>query len=248
MENRIEVIGFDADDTLWINETYYLETEQEFCRLMSEYRESNEEISAELFKTETANMPLYGYGIKAFTLSLVETALRISSNRVPQSTIEKIIDLGKEQLAKPLVLLDDVRDTLEQLSRDYRLIVVTKGDLLDQERKLQKSGLETYFHHIEIMSDKKESDYRRLLGHLDIEPVQFMMVGNSLRSDIIPVLGIGGHAVYVPFHTTWEHEHADEESITSAKFRKIERISQVSRVVRDIRRPLAEIGTASRNT
>jgi len=248
MGNDIAVIGFDADDTLWINETYYLETEQEFCRLMAEYRESTEEISAELFKTETANMPLYGYGIKAFTLSLVETALRVSGNQVPQSVIKRIVDLGKKQLSKPLVLLDDVRNTLEHLNRGYRLIVVTKGDLLDQERKLQKSGLETYFHHIEIMSDKRESDYRRLLRHLDIEPAQFMMVGNSLRSDIIPVLGIGGYAVYVPFHTTWEHEHADEESITSPKFRKIERISQVSRVVRDIERPFAEIGTASLNT
>jgi len=244
MEDGIEVIGFDADDTLWINETYYLETEQEFCRLLSEYGEGSE-ISAELFRTETANMKLYGYGIKAFTLSLVETALRISNRKVPQSTIEKILALGKEQLDKPLVLLDDVRDTLAGLNRDYRLIVVTKGDLLDQERKLRKSGLETYFHHIEIMSDKKDSDYLRLLGHLDIEPGQFMMVGNSLRSDIIPVLDLGGYAVYVPFHTTWEHEHADEESITSPRFRKVEKISQVSGIVNDIESPLEQPGTSS---
>ena len=244
MGDGIEVIGFDADDTLWINETYYLETEQEFCRLLAEYGEGSE-ISAELFRTETANMKLYGYGIKAFTLSLVETALRISNRKVPQSTIEKILALGKEQLDKPVVLLDDVRDTLAGLNRDYRLIVVTKGDLLDQERKLQKSGLETYFHHIEIMSDKKDSDYLQLLGHLDIEPGQFMMVGNSLRSDIIPVLDLGGYAVYVPFHTTWEHEHADEESITSPRFRKVEKISQVSGIVDDIERPLEQSGTTS---
>ena len=231
MDKGIEVIGFDADDTLWINETYYLETENEFCRLLAEYRDSSQEISAELYKTETANMRLYGYGIKAFTLSLVETALRISNNKVPQAVISKIINLGKEQLDKPLVLLDDVKNVLDHLSRDYRLIVVTKGDLLDQERKLRNSSLESYFHHIEIMSDKKESDYRKLLKHLDIEPGQFMMVGNSLRSDIIPVLAIGGYAVYVPFHTTWEHEEADEKSITSPRFRKIEKISQVAGVI-----------------
>jgi len=231
MGREIEVIGFDADDTLWINETYYLETEQEFCRLLAEYRGSSEEISAELFKTETANMELYGYGIKAFTLSLVETALRISNNRVSQATIEKIIRLGKAQLSKPLVLLDDVEQVLSRLSRSFRLIVVTKGDLLDQERKLRKSDLESFFHHIEIMSDKKESDYRKLLRHLDIEPRQFMMVGNSLRSDIIPVLGIGGYAVYVPFHTTWEHETADESSISGPRYRKISRISQVAEIV-----------------
>ncbi len=231
MDKGIEVIGFDADDTLWINETYYLETENEFCRLLAEYRDNSQEISSELYKTETANMALYGYGIKAFTLSLVETALKISNNRVPQAVIEKIINLGKAQLTKPLVLLDNVKNVLDHLSRDYRLIVVTKGDLLDQERKLRKSSLEKYFHHIEIMSDKKESDYRKLLKHLDIEPAQFMMVGNSLRSDIIPVLGIGGYAVYVPFHTTWEHETADENSITSSRFRKIEKISQVADVI-----------------
>ena len=231
MDKRIEVIGFDADDTLWINETYYLETENEFCRLLAKYRDTSQEISAELYKIETANMRLYGYGIKAFTLSLVETALKISSNKVPQDIIEKIINLGKAQLDKPLVLLDNVKNVLGKLSRNYRLIVVTKGDLLDQENKLRKSSLEKYFHHIEIMSDKKESDYCKLLKHLDIEPAQFMMVGNSLRSDIIPVLEIGGYAVYVPFHTTWEHETADENSITSSRFRKIERISQVAEVI-----------------
>lgn len=230
MDKGIEVIGFDADDTLWINETYYLETENEFCRLLAEYGESAK-ISAELYKTETSNMRLYGYGIKAFTLSLVETALRISNNKVPQDVISKIINLGKEQLDKPLVLLDEVKNVLDHLSQDYRLIVVTKGDLLDQERKLRNSSLEKYFHHIEIMSAKKESDYRKLLKHLDIEPGQFMMVGNSLRSDIIPVLAIGGYAVYVPFHTTWEHEEADENSITSPRFRKIEKISQVAGVI-----------------
>lgn len=231
MEKGIEVIGFDADDTLWINEPFYLETESEFCRLLAEYRESSREISAELYKTETANMGLYGYGIKAFTLSLVETALRISDNKVPQVIIEKIITLGKAQLNKPLVLLDNVKSVLDHLSKNYRLIVVTKGDLLDQERKLRESSLEKYFHHIEIMSDKKESDYRKLLNHLDIEPRQFMMVGNSLRSDIIPVLNIGGYAVYVPFHTTWEHEAADESNINSSRFRKIEKISQVAGII-----------------
>lgn len=201
----IKVIGFDADDTLWVNETYFQETEEKFRRLMSPYVDA-ETASAELYQTEMQNMPLYGYGVKAFILSVIETSIRISSGNVQASTIEQIIAIGKDQLSKPVELLDGVEEALNTLAETYRLIVVTKGDLLDQEQKLRRSGLEHLFHHVEIMSDKTEREYTQLLKHIDTAPEAFMMIGNSVRSDIIPPLQLGCYAVHVPFHTTWEHE------------------------------------------
>jgi len=220
MSNKIKVIGFDADDTLWVNEPYYRETEDKFCDLLKDYLPKSK-IEEELFKTEIDNLELYGYGIKAFTLSLVETALRISDSRVPASTINTIIELGKQQLNQPNHLLDGVNQVLETLKLKYKLIVATKGDLLDQERKLKNSNLIQYFHHIEIMSDKQEGNYKDLLKHLDIEPQEFLMVGNSLKSDILPVLKLGGYGVYIPFHITWQHEHIDENEVSNSKFFKL---------------------------
>ncbi|WP_372935559.1 HAD family hydrolase [Seonamhaeicola sp.] len=202
---NIKVIGFDADDTLWVNETYFREAEEAFCKLLSEYETPNK-IDQELFKMEMNNLNLYGYGVKAFVLSMVESALELSNNNVSNITIEKILNIGKNMLNKPVELLDGVEDVLKELSKKYRLILATKGDLLDQERKLEKSGLTNYFHHIEVLSDKKEANYSKLLSHLDVEPSQFLMIGNSLRSDVLPIVNIKAHAIHVPFHTTWEHE------------------------------------------
>ncbi len=202
----IKVIGFDADDTLWVNEPYYQETEKQFCELLSDFLPAKV-LSKELFKTEMDNLELYGYGAKGFMLSMIETALRISNQQLNPELIDEIIRLGKELLEKPIVLLDGVQEVLDKLRKNYKLIVATKGDLLDQERKLSKSGLSNYFHHIEIMSDKKAEDYSKVLAHLDCVPDQFLMIGNSLKSDILPVLELGGHAIHVPFHTTWAHEH-----------------------------------------
>lgn len=226
MSNKIKVIGFDADDTLWENEPYYRKTEDEFCELLKDYL-PKEKITQELFKTEINNLELYGYGIKAFTLSLVETAIRISNSKVPASTIESIIELGKEQLNKPNHLLDGVNEVLESLKKHYKLIVATKGDLLDQERKLKNSNLLQYFHHIEIMSDKQEGNYKYLLKHLDIEPSEFLMVGNSLKSDIVPVLNLGGYGVFIPFHVTWQHEHVDENEVSNPQFYKINSLTDL---------------------
>ena len=159
MRNKVKIIAFDADDTLWENESYFQETEAEFCKLLEKYLPS-EEISKELFKTEMQNMPIYGYGIKAFTLSLIETALRITNNKAEGEIIEQILNLSKELLNKDVVVLDGVKQVLAELQGKYKLVVATKGDLLDQERKLHKSGLEKYFHHIEIMSDKQIADYQ----------------------------------------------------------------------------------------
>ena len=222
---HIKAIAFDADDTLWVNEPYFQETERKFCALMEDYLPQHT-TSQELFKTEMQNMTLYGYGVKAFILSMIETAIRISGNMLPADVIEKVIQYGKEHLDKPIELLDDVEHVLRSLNGKYRIVVATKGDLLDQERKLRKSGLEGYFHHTEIMSDKKESDYLKLIRHLDITPDQFLMIGNSIKSDVLPVLGIGGHAVHVPFHVTWAHEHV-EHQITHENFRQVESLSEI---------------------
>ncbi|RYG00158.1 MAG: HAD family hydrolase, partial [Chitinophagaceae bacterium] len=165
MKNQITVIAFDADDTLWVNEPYFRETEEQFAGLLEDFMPRHS-ILAELYKTEIANLPLYGYGIKGFVLSMMETVLNITLGKIDPIIMGKAIELGKEMLNKPVVLLEGVEDVLKTLHGQYRLVVATKGDLLDQQRKLTKSGLDHYFHHIEIMSDKQESDYRKLLKHL----------------------------------------------------------------------------------
>lgn len=201
----IKVIAFDADDTLFINEPYFEETEKKFCGIMEAYL-SHQSLSQELFRTQINNLPLYGYGIKGYVLSMIETAVKVSNGTVSVKCIEKITELGKELIQKPIVLLEGVEETLKALQPHYKLVVATKGDLKDQQRKLHNSGLGHYFHHIEVMSDKKEIDYLKLIKRLDIAPQEFYMVGNSLRSDVLPVLEIGGYACHVPFHTTWAHE------------------------------------------
>ncbi|SEW19224.1 putative hydrolase of the HAD superfamily [Chryseobacterium wanjuense] len=208
MNNNITTIAFDADDTLWINEPYFQEAEKEFCILLEDYLPQHS-VSQELFKTEMKNLHLYGYGVKGFMLCMIETVSIISNNTASLELINKTIEIGHELLQKPVELLDGVTETLENLKGKYRLVVATKGDLLDQERKLKKSGLQEYFHHIEIMSDKKESDYQKLLKHLDCRTEHFLMLGNSIKSDILPVLEIGGFAAHIPYHVTWNHEQHD---------------------------------------
>ena len=206
----IRVVAFDADDTLWINETYFREAEEKFASLLEDFLPQHA-IMKELYRTEIGNLSLYGYGIKGFMLSMIETALRISGEKMPIALVEKIIQIGQEMLGKPVDLLPGVREVLESLQGKYRIVLATKGDLVDQERKLQKSGLEGFFHHIEIMSEKRNSDYEKLIGHLDIQASEFVMIGNSLKSDILPVLELGGYGIHVPFHTTWIHEQVDHE-------------------------------------
>jgi len=206
MNQTFKYIGFDADDTLWVNELYYRETEEAFCDLLAAFM-PNEQLNAELFKIEMQNLALYGFGAKSFVLSMIETAHKVSQNKVTAQTINKIVDLGKNLISKPIVLLNDVEKVLNYLyQKKYKLIIATKGDLLDQERKLKNSKLSKYFHHTEIMSDKKPSDYAKLLKHLEVNPSDFLMIGNSLKSDVVPVLNIGAAAVHIPYHTTWAHE------------------------------------------
>ena len=222
---NIKVIAFDADDTLFVNETYFAETEEKFCSLMSDYL-SQQGISKELFKIQIDNLKLYGYVIKGYTLSMIEAAMKISNNTISIEVIERIIQLGKELTAKPIVLLEGVEETLQALHGKYKLVVATKGDLLDQRRKLHNSGLGKYFHHIEVMSDKQEIDYSDLIKRLEIRPEEFFMIGNSLKSDVLPVLAIGGHAVHIPFHTTWEHEKINLK-VEHENFRSYDKIIDV---------------------
>lgn len=209
MKNNIKLIAFDADDTLWDNEPYFREAEQEFCKLLEQYI-PQEAVAEALFKTEMANLQLYGYGIKGFILSMIETISHIAADKAGMELVSASIALGKDLLQRPVVLLDDVADTLARLQGPYKLVVATKGDLLDQERKLAQSGLLPFFHHTEIMSNKKTADYRKLLQQLDCRPEQFLMIGNSIKSDILPVLELQAYAAHVPYHTTWAHEVHEE--------------------------------------
>ena len=227
---NIKVIGLDADDTLWVNETYFREAELQFAKLMAPYETANK-IDQELFKKEMENLPLYGYGVKGFVLSMVEMAVEISNHQVSTETIIQILNIGKEMLNAPVDLLDGVEDVLKYLSKDYKLIVLTKGDLLDQERKLEKSNLTSYFHHIEVMSDKQEANYSKVLDHLDIEPSEFLMIGNSLKSDILPLINIGAEAIHIPFHTTWLHEQVSDQETKNKAYKTITSLSQLKAIL-----------------
>ena len=222
---NVKVIAFDADDTLWVNEPYFRRTEEKFCHLFSQFLPVHD-IERELLKTEIGNLGLYGYGIKGFVLSMIETALKITDGQIDTSAIDKILTLGKELLNEPIELLEGVEQVLQTLQGKYRLVVATKGDLLDQERKLKKSNLTQYFHHIEVMSEKDDTSYLKLIKHLDIQPAELLMIGNSLKSDIIPVLNIGGHAIHVPYHIIWVHEMV-ENQVEHENFKSVSHIQEI---------------------
>lgn len=210
MRNKVKTIAFDADDTLWVNETYFQEAEQRFCALLEDHMPAST-VSQELFDTEMKNLALYGYGIKSVILSMIETATRITEGKTSMQLINKIIEMGHELMQRPVELLHGVQETLEQLQGNYRLVMATKGDLLDQERKIKQSGLQGFFHHIEIMSNKRTENYARLLKYLDCAPENFLMLGNSIKSDVLPVLELEAFAGHIPFTTTWLHEQHDSK-------------------------------------
>ena len=220
-----KIIAFDADDTLWHNEPYFDEAQERFCVLFQDYA-SSQEILGLILNHQIKNLPLYGFGIKAFTLSMIESALELTNHKISGQNIQKVIQIGKDLLQKPVELLPNVTEVLEQLKGSHKLIVATKGDLKDQHRKLHDSGIGAYFHHIEVMSDKAEWDYEKMLGRLDCKAEDFLMIGNSLKSDILPVLNIGGHAIHIPYHTTWEYEKIDFE-IQHKNFKALTNIEEV---------------------
>lgn len=205
----ITTIGLDADDTLWHNETIFEETNARLGALLIRYHDDPAEVGRRLFATEMRNLELYGYGIKSFTLSAIETAVELSGRQISAEEILGIIRLAQGMLAHPVNILEGVTETVTQLSGSHRLLVITKGDLRDQERKIARSGLAAHFSAVEILSEKNPDTYGRVLRRHGIAPGEFLMVGNSIKSDILPVLALGGAGAHVPYHLTWEHERVD---------------------------------------
>lgn len=225
-----DCIAFDADDTLWHNEHLYLNTASAFARLLAPYAPP-ERVAERLHQVEIDNLGCYGYGIKAYALSLIETAIELSGGRITGSEIRKVIDLARGMLAAEVHLLDHAEETVKALAARYPLMVVTKGDLLDQMSKVQRSGLAPYFRHVEVVPDKTRETYASLLERHRLAPQRFLMVGNSLRSDILPVVALGARAVYVPYRTTWAHEHADPTPDERERFFEIEHLGLLPSLV-----------------
>jgi putative hydrolase of the HAD superfamily len=227
-------IAFDADDTLWENEALYRNTEQRYKNLLEKYV-SIGDLDSELFKTEISNLEYFGYGIKSFTLSMIETAGRLTDGCISANDLLEIIQFSKDMLDAPVELLPGVKEVVAQLSQDYELMIITKGDLLDQKRKLARSGLETYFNSVEVLIDKTKEIYAAMFETHDIDPTQFLMVGNSLRSDILPVVALGARAVYIPSVLTWAHEHDVAHLTDNGDYYELESISHLPELIQRIR-------------
>jgi putative hydrolase of the HAD superfamily len=227
------VIGFDADDTLWHNETIFEDVHAKFCTLLAKFHD-RATVEKTLFATEMRNLELYGYGIKSFMLSSIETAIDLTEGRIGTEELRQLISLGQEMLRHPVVLLDGVHPTLQALASGYRMILITKGDLRDQERKVAKSGLAGFFEAVEIVSEKNADVYAGILQRRKIDPGRFVMVGNSAKSDILPVLELGGAGVYVPYHLTWAGERVEELPEANPRFFKVENIRALPQILEQI--------------
>ena len=214
---KIDVIAFDADDTLWLNEDYYLNVHQRYFGLLTAYHETDW-IERRLYETEVKNLAHFGYGAKSFTLSMIETAIELSEGRIAAAEIQQIIEMGKEILTTPVELLEGVAETLPALAQDYDLMVITKGDLLHQETKIAQSGLGDLFRWAEVVSEKDTATYSRIAARYAIPPERFLMVGNSLKSDVLPVLEMGGQAIHIPYQTTWAHERVAPEDLNGKQY------------------------------
>ena len=221
-----DVIAFDADDTLWYYERLYAETQAKITKLLSPYGTS-EEIGAHLNQVELGNIQLYGYGIKGFALSMIEAALEIGDGRLSNRDVQAIIGYAKDMLTANIQLIERVPETISGLAKQFRLAIITKGDLFEQETKISRSGLGVYFREIEIVGQKTSENYARILEKFRVAPERFLMVGNSLRSDILPVLELGGHAVYIPSDITWTHEEAETSLIEQNRFYQLEHIGEL---------------------
>ncbi len=228
----LTVIGFDADDTLWHNERVFRLTEERFAALLGAHAPA-EDISRRLLDAETRNLQLYGYGIKGFTLSMIETALEVTGGKVSTAAIKEILDAGRDMMSHPVEVFPQVRETLESLRDAYRLVVITKGDLFDQERKLAASGLGELFHAVEIVSDKNAATYRRLFARHGGGPDSAMMVGNSVKSDILPAIEAGSWGVHVPYHITWALEHA-EAPLDHPRFKRVTHLGEIANLIADL--------------
>ncbi len=225
-------IGFDADDTLWHNENLFASMHARFGALLARYHDAAT-VERELLATELRNIEPYGYGVKSFTLSAIETAIHLSSGKISAAEIQQLIDLGHGMLGHPVELLEGAADTLASLATagDFRLLVITKGDLRDQESKLARSGLAGRFDHVEIVAEKNAPIYAALLRRHDIAPENFLMVGNSLKSDILPVLALGGAGAHVPYHLLWLHERTAETPADDGRFHELKTLRDLPAVI-----------------
>jgi putative hydrolase of the HAD superfamily len=228
----LTVIGFDADDTLWQNEQYYKLTESHFRELLAEFAEG-EHVSERLLEAERRNLAYYGFGIKGFTLSMIETALEVTEGKAPAEVVSKILAIGRELLSHPVECLPHAREALETLCGQYFLVLITKGDLFDQERKLAQSGLGDYFDAVDIVSDKSATTYRRIFGKHGEGPERAMMIGNSLKSDVVPAIAAGAWGVFVPHELTWVLEHVDKP-VEAPRFREIATLGDLKPLIDEI--------------
>jgi len=219
-------VGLDGDDTLWQNETRF-ELTQTALRDLLRRHVPDADVDAHLAEVEMRNLGIYGYGVKAFTLSMIETAIQLTDRRIPAADLEVILGWGQKMLGAPTELLDGVEAALEDLGRRYELLLITMGDLFDQESKLARSGLAEMFKGVEILSEKNVEAYRSVLRRRNIEPAEFVMVGNSLRSDIAPVIALGARGVHIPYPLTWHHEQVPEDSMPKEGWHRLEKISEL---------------------
>jgi putative hydrolase of the HAD superfamily len=219
-----KILAFDADDTLWVNEPIFVNTQDRCKELLSQYIQP-EKMDEKLYATEMKNLRLFGYGVKGFMLSMIETAIELSEGKITGSEIQKIVDLGKDMLGHPIQLLPNVKETIEQLNGNYDLMVITKGDLFDQESKVARSGLADYFSKIEIVSEKDVPTYHAVFSRNKINVQELLMIGNSLKSDILPICELGGHAIHIPYHTTWVHEKVSSHHANGFEYGELADIS-----------------------
>jgi putative hydrolase of the HAD superfamily len=229
--SAIRYLALDADDTLWMNEPIFTKTQDACKAIVQPFIADDVALDAKLYEYEKKNLALFGYGIKGFTLSMIETVIELSAGKVSGAAIQQIIELGKDMLQHPVHLLETVEKSVKKLSEHFVLMVITKGDLFDQENKLARSGIADYFQLVEIVSEKNESTYRSLLERHNISPSEFCMVGNSLKSDILPVLQVGAQAVHIPYHTTWELEKITDHELAGYTYTELGRMSELVEVL-----------------
>ena len=222
----IELIGFDADDTLWRNESLYSATKARFARLLAQDYNIPDALER-LDAKELDNLQYFGYGIKSFTLSMIETAVSLTDQQVKAGDVQKIVDFAREMLRAQVRLVPGAEETLARLSAAHRLALITKGDLFEQSMKVERSGLARYFSSVEVVSDKTQASYRAVLARYNVDPRDFIMVGNSLRSDIYPVLALGGQAVFIPDPQTWAHETQVDAAAGQAKYFELSRLADL---------------------
>lgn len=230
----LDAIAFDADDTLWHSEYYYREAARSFTDLLEAYGVAPEGSLAALHRIEVVNLPFFGYGIRGYTISMIEAAVHVTGGQVRGADVQAIVELGRTMTSHDIRLLDGAEEALARLANRHRLLLITKGDVLDQERKIQRSGLARYFRHVEIVSDKTPAAYSLLLERHKIDPIGFLMVGNSLRSDIAPVLALGGYAVHVPYELTWAHESEADLPADRSRFFEISSLHALSELIDQI--------------